>query len=127
MMQNYGTLTAKLCAIAVTLLSVAPLLAGGCKTKTQAKAKATPLSAAQACASGDMHQCNVLGDTYEKAKEPLIAAALYQQACTGKDMNACGKLGLLYAEGTGVAADLLKAAALFEQACTGGVESACDR
>ncbi len=40
MMQAVGTLTAKLCAVAVGMLSLAPLQSG-CKTKTRAKAEET--------------------------------------------------------------------------------------
>ncbi len=107
------------------MLSVAPLLAGGCKTKTHVEPEETFLSKERACASGDMHRCTSLGVMYENAKDPSKAAALYAQACTGGDMDGCGNLGWMYENGTGVTKDAPKAAALYQQACTGGAIEGC--
>jgi TPR repeat protein len=71
-----------------------------------------------------MDGCTRLGVLYGRgagvAKDPVRAAALFQQACDGKNMTGCARLGAAYSSGEGVAQDFARAADLLKRSCDEG-------
>jgi len=86
----------------------------------------------QACDSGDMLPCQILGILYQTGEEGVTqdlgkAVELFQKACDGEMWESCNSLGVMYASGTGVTQDLGQAVILFQQACNAGETQSCSQ
>lgn len=84
----------------------------------------------QACDSGDMVSCNILGLMYLTGegvtRDPARAFLLYTRACEGGEFGACTNLGVMYQAGEGISQNLTRAASLYQRACDGGEIVGCD-
>ena len=85
----------------------------------------------QACDSGGMLECNLLGIAYQTGngvtQDLGKAVILFQTACDGEMWESCNSLGVMYASGTGVTQDLSRALAFFRRACDGGETLSCSQ
>jgi len=84
----------------------------------------------QACDSGDLVSCNVLGLMYLMGegvtRDPARALPLYTRACDGGLLGACINLGVMYHTGEGVTQNVTRSASLYQQACSGGELNGCN-
>ncbi len=84
----------------------------------------------QACDSGDMLPCQILGILYQTGEEGVTqdlgkAAILFQTACEGEMWESCHRLGVMYGGGTGVNQDLDRGVNLLQRACDGREPQSC--
>jgi TPR repeat protein len=90
----------------------------------------TPLElVSRACDQGWMEGCQRLGFAHLRGegtpRDPLRAAALFDQACEGGLGAACSDLGYMYRSADGVARDEERSIGYLKKACTMGFASAC--
>ena len=85
----------------------------------------------EACSSGVLDACFVLGVMYDRAEvvaqDLPLAVVLYTKACEGSVSGACGRLGTFYFRGIGVTKNRAHGKVLYAKACDNGHARSCIR